>query len=43
MVTSSKAWVQQLKKLDFQMQMKPLEQQVIVYQKTEACDLEYKE
>ena len=43
MVTSSKAWVQQLKKLDLQMQMKPVEQQVIVYQKTEVCDLEYKE
>ena len=43
MVTSSKAWVQQLKKLDLEMQMKPMEQQVIVHQKTEACDLEYKE
>ena len=40
MVTSYKAWVQQLKKLDLQMQMKPVEQQVIVYQKTEGCDLE---
>ena len=42
-VTSSKAWMQQLKKLDLQMQMKPVKQEVIVYQTTEAWDLEYKE
>ena len=43
MVTSSKALVQQLQKRNLQMQMKPVEQQVIVYQMTEAFDLEYKE
>ena len=42
MVTNSKVGVQQLKKLDLQMLMKPVEQKVIVYQKTKASDLEYK-
>ena len=45
MVTSFKAWVQQLEKLDrfSKCRCQPVEQKVIVYQKTEACDLEYEE